>query len=455
MFGYTVSDLAALVGGTLSGEGSALVTSIVKDNRVAVPGCLFAALPGEKNDGHRFIGAAFDAGAVCALARFVPEGETRPVITVPDVQAALEIIGADFRRRLTIPVLGITGSVGKTTAKEMVASVLSQRWNVLKTPGNYNNQLGVPLTLSSIQPEHEFAVVELGVSHFGDMKPLAVMAKPDAMLFTIIGRAHLEFFGDREGVFREKTSVLQDMDDDAVVFCNGDDDLLRAMTCPQKKITFGLSEGCTVRAEEIEYLGSGGVNCVIASGERRIPASLSYGDVMLYAALEGAAVGLHYGLTDEEISAGIAAYKPEGARASVELANGFVIVNDCYNANPDSMAAGLRALQRADAYRRVAILGDMGELGETAERLHYETGVTAGECKVDLLITCGPLSKHMAAGAKEAGVREVLSFDTLADTLCALPDAIEPGDRVLVKASHSMQFEKIVAALHTLYRENA
>ena len=242
---------------------------------------------------------------------------------------------------------------------------------------------------------------------------------------------------------------------DSVVFCNGDDDYLRAMTCPQKKITFGLSEGCTVRAEEIEYLGTGGVNCVIVSGDRRIPVSLSYGDVMLYAALEGAAVGLHYGLTDAEIAAGIAAYRPEGARASVEQASGFTIVNDCYNANPDSMAAGLRALQRADALRRVAILGDMGELGPTAERLHFETGVTAGKCGVDLLITCGPLSKHMAAGAKEAGVKRVLSFDTLSETIAALPDAIGPGDRVLVKASHSMQFEKIVSALHTLYRENA
>ena len=450
MFGYTVSDLAALVGGTLSGAGDASVTSIVKDNRVAVPGCLFAALPGEKSDGHRFIGAAFDAGAVCALAQYVPAGETRPVITVPDVQAALETIAADFRAKLRIPVLSITGSVGKTTAKEMVASVLSQRWNVLKTPGNYNNQLGVPLTLSGIMPEHEFAVVELGVSHFGDMKPLARMAKPDAMLFTIIGRAHLEFFGDREGVFREKTSVLNETADDAVVFCNGDDDLLRGMTCRQKKITFGLSEGCDVRAESVEYPGAGGVRCVIVSGERRLPVALPYGDPMLYAALEGAAVGFHYGLTDAEILAGVAAYRPEGARARVELADGFVIVNDCYNANPDSMAAGLRTLMRTDAYRRVAILGDMGELGAEAEALHYETGVTAARCGVDLLITCGALSRHMAQGAHDAGLRHVLSFDTLADTLCALPDAIEPGDRVLVKASHSMQFEKIVAALHSL-----
>lgn len=451
MFGYTVNDVAALVGGELRGEGSAAISCLVKDNREAVPGCLFAALSGENSDGHRYIAAAFDAGAVCALARFVPEGEKRPVILVPDVQAALETIGAEFRARLAIPVLGITGSVGKTTAKEMTASVLSQRWNVLRTPGNYNNQLGVPLTLSLIRPEHEFAVVELGVSRFGDMKPLAKMVRPDAMLITIIGRAHLEAFGDREGVFLEKTSVLNAMDENAVVFLNGDDDLLRAMTCRQQIILFGLSEGCDVRAADVAYLQDGGTRCVIVSGERRIPVEIrSYGEHMLYAALEGAAVGLHFGLTDEEIIAGIEAYVPAGARSKVETANGFLIVNDCYNANPDSVAAGLRTLMRTSAFRRVAILGDMGELGAEAGRLHYETGETAAKCGVDLLITCGPLSKHIAEGALAAGVKNVLSFDTLADTLCALPDAIVPGDRVLVKASHSMRFEKIVAALHAL-----
>ncbi len=447
MFGYTVSDIAALVGGVLSGDGSAVVTEICKDNREAVPGCMFAAMPGENSDGHRYIPAAFEAGAACALARFVPEGEARPVIVVPDVQAALETLAADFRSRLKIPVLGVTGSVGKTTAKEMVSSVLSQRWKVLKTAGNYNNQLGVPITLSRIMPEDQFAVVELGVSHFGDMKPLAAMARPDAMLFTVIGRAHLEFFGDRSGVFREKTSVLNDMAPDAVVFCNGDDDYLRAMTCQQKKITFGLSEGCTVRAEEIEYLPSGGTRCTIVCGDRRLCAEIAYGEPLLYAALEGAAVGLYFGLTDEEILSGIAAYAPAGARASIEQGSGFTVVNDCYNANPDSMAAGLRSLQRAEAARRVAILGDMGELGEKEAQLHAETGAVAAQCGVDLLITCGTLAKHIAAGAKEAGLSSVCSFDTLADLLPALADLILPGDRVLVKASHSMHFENVVSAL--------
>lgn len=450
MFGYTVSDVAALVGGVLSGDGSAVVTEICKDNREAVPGCLFAALPGENSDGHRYIPAAFEAGASCALARFVPEGEGRPVIVVPDVQAALERLAADFRSRLNIPVLGVTGSVGKTTAKEMVTSVLSQRWKVLKTAGNYNNQLGVPITLSRIMPEHDFAVVELGVSHFGDMKPLAAMAKPDAMLFTVIGRAHLEFFGDRGGVFREKTSVLNDMADDAVVFCNGDDDYLRAMTCRQKKITFGLSEGCTVHAENVEYLPTGGTRCTIVCGDRRLSAEIAYGEPLLYAALEGAAVGLYYGLTDEEILAGIAAYAPAGARASMEQGSGFLIVNDCYNANPDSTAAGLRSMQHAEATRRVAILGDMGELGEDAEKLHAETGAVAAQCGVDLLLTCGELAEHIASGAKAAGLTEVHPYASLADLLPDLPGLIRPGDCVLVKASHSMQFEKIVDALKAI-----
>lgn len=452
LFGYTVSDVAAVVGGTLVGEGSAEVTCIVKDNREAESGCLFAALPGAARDGHEFIAAAFAAGASCALARYVPEGETRPVILVPDVQAAFQRLASDFRARITVPVLGITGSVGKTTAKEMVASVLSQRGPVLKTAGNYNNHLGVPLTLSRVMPEHRFAVVEMGVSFVGDMAPLAAMARPDAMLFTNIGRAHLEAFGDRAGVLREKGSVLDTMSPDAVAFVNGDDDLLRAMTCRQRKITFGLSEGCDVRAVNAEFLPDGGSRCEIVSGDRRLCVEIrAYGEHMLYAALEGAAVGMYYGLADEEIIAGIEAYAPTGDRSRLESADGFVIVNDCYNANPDSMAAALRTLMRTSAYRRVAILGDMGELGDDAEALHRETGAVAAACGIDLLITCGPLSRHMAEGAREAGLRDVRSYEKLSDVLCDLPDAIEPGDTVLVKASHYMQFEKIVAALKSLH----
>ena len=255
MTGYCVSDIAAITGGVLSGDGSAPVTGVVIDSRAVTPGALFAAIPGERVDGHDYIGKAFDLGAVCCLAQRVPAGETRPVICVPDTAAALEALARAYRARFAIPVLGVTGSVGKTTAKEMVASVLSQRWNTLKTEKNFNNQLGVPLTLFRLEPEHAAAVVEMGVSHFGDMAPLAAMVQPTAMLFTIIGHAHLEFLRDRRGVLQEKTSVLDTMPDDAVAFCNGDDDLLRAMTCRQRKVTFGLSAGCDVRAVDVRDLG--------------------------------------------------------------------------------------------------------------------------------------------------------------------------------------------------------
>ena len=437
MTGYCVSDIAAITGGVLSGDGAAPVTGAVIDSRAVTPGALFAAIPGERVDGHDYIGKAFDLGASCCLAQRVPAGETRPVICVPDTAAALETLARAYRARFAIPVLGVTGSVGKTTAKEMVASVLSQRWNTLKTEKNFNNQLGVPLTLFRLEPEHQAAVVEMGVSHVGDMAPLAAMVQPTAMLFTIIGHAHLEFLRDRRGVLQEKTSVLDTMPDDAVAFCNGDDDLLRAMTCRQRKVTFGLSDGCDVRAVDVRDLGDGGSTCTIVAGARRIPVRIrAYGQHMVYAALEGAAVGIEYGLTDDEIIRGIAAYQPVGSRANVVRTARYTVIDDCYNANPDSTAG------------RVAILGNMGELGPDAAALHRETGVCAAKAGVSLVITCGALAREIAAGAAEADPSvQTASFAALDELLAALPELVQPGDCVLVKASHSMAFERIVQAL--------
>ena len=448
---YCVSDIAKITGGTLHGRGDAPVTGVVIDSRAVTAGCLFAAIPGERVDGHDYIAKAFDAGAACCLAMRVPVGETRPVIVVPDTAAALETLAAAYRARFSIPVLGVTGSVGKTTAKEMVASVLSQRWNVLKTEKNFNNQLGVPLTLFRVEPEHDAAVVEMGVSHFGDMAPLAAMVQPTAMLFTIIGHAHLEHLKDRAGVCREKTSVLAAMPADAVAFCNGDDDLLRNLDCAQRKVTFGLSEGCTVRAVDYRELGTEGSECTIVCGARRLPVRIhAYGEHMVYAALEGAAVGLEFGLTDEEIIRGIAAYQPVGSRAGVVNTERLTIIDDCYNANPDSMAAALRSLHGLQGGRKVAVLGDMKELGENERALHREIGRQAAEEGVKLLLTCGPLAADIAAGARETGGVEIHAFETLDALLSQLPALVQTGDSVLVKASHSMQFEKIVDALKAL-----
>ena len=445
----TVSRAAAICGGRLTQYSDAPIGRAIIDSRQVQPGDMFVAYRGENVDGHRFIAKALEAGAACCLAEYLPEDVSGPVILADDVQAALEKICAEYRRGLSIPVIGITGSVGKTTAKEMISSVLEQRMNVLKTEGNLNNQIGVPMTVSRIEREHEAAVIEMGISGFGEMTALARIAQPTVAVFTVIGHAHLEFLHDLEGVFRAKTEMLALMPEDGTVIYNGDDAMLRKLSCPQKLVSYGLGEDCAVSAADIEQLPDGRIRCRISYNGRSIKAEIpAYGQHMVYAALEGAAVGIEYGLTDEEIIRGIAAYQPVGSRANVVRTARYTVIDDCYNANPDSTAAALRSMATLPAGRRVAILGNMGELGPDAAVLHRETGVCAAKAGVSLVITCGDLAREIAAGAAGADPNvQTASFAALDELLAALPELVQPGDCVLVKASHSMAFERIVQAL--------
>ena len=444
----TISRAAAVCGGRLCGEGDfgAERGSVVIDSRAVSAGDFFVAYKGERVDGHDYISAAFDRGAVCCLARRVPEGETRPVILVPDVQAALEQICAEYRRDLRLPVIGITGSVGKTSAKEMISAVLSQRLNVLKTDKNLNNQIGVPMTISRIRPEHQAAVVEMGISGFGEMSVLAKIARPDMAVFTLIGHAHLEFLHDLDGVLRAKTEMLDFMADDAPVLINGDDEKLRGLQCRQKKISFGLGENCDVRAENIRLGESGETFCDIVYGERRIPVEIrAYGRHMIYAALEGAAVGLLMGLSDGEIVKGVASFETVGRRAAVCDTGFITLIDDSYNANPDSVKCGIDSLMKMPG-RHVCILGDMLELGEGSGEMHFDVGRYAGEKGAELVLTSGPLSRETCRGAGERGRH----FATREELIAALPGLIQKGDRVLVKASLGSRFDQISEALKEL-----
>lgn len=440
MNGMTVGQLARVTGGVLcGGNPQTPVTGGVIDSREVRPGDVFAALPGEKSDGHDFIGAALDAGAACCLARRVPEGETRGVLAVPDVAAAFCSAAADYRSRFSMPLVGVTGSVGKTTAKEMIACVLARRFCTLKTKKNFNNELGVPLTLFRLKPEHGAAVVEMGISHFGEMTRLAEMARPTLAVYTVIGRAHLEFLGDRAGVLRAKTELLAEMPADGTVFVNGDDDLLAGLSCRQEKVSFGLSETCAVRAEHLAELGEDGTACDIVSGGRRIPVRLRYfGKHLVYAALAAAAVGLKLGLSDDEIAAGIADYAPVGRRTDVVRTPYLTLIDDCYNANPDSAAMSIASAAALHG-RLVCILGDMLELGGDAARLHRETGELARRSGA-LLLTVGELSRNMGG----------THFESRRALIDALPGLLHPGDCVLVKASRGMAFEEISEAVKSL-----
>ena len=448
MTGMTISRAAAVCGGRICGEGDlgAELGSVVIDSRAVSAGDFFVAYKGERVDGHDYISAAFDKGAVCCLAQRVPEGETRPLILVPDVQTALEQISAEYRRDLRLPVIGITGSVGKTSAKEMISAVLSQRLNVLKTDKNLNNQIGVPMTISRIRPEHQAAVVEMGISGFGEMSVLAQIARPDMAVFTLIGHAHLEFLHDLDGVLRAKTEMLDFMADDAPVLINGDDEKLRGLQCRQKKISFGLGENCDVRAENITLSPTGETLCDIVYGERRIPVEIrAYGRHMIYAALEGAAVGLLMGLSDEEIVKGIASFETVGRRAAVCDTGFITLIDDSYNANPDSVKCGIDSLMKMPG-RHVCILGDMLELGEGSGEMHFDVGRYAGERGAELVLTSGPLSYETCRGAGERGRH----FATREELIAALPGLIQKGDRVLVKASLGSRFDQISEALKEL-----
>jgi len=444
----TIHEAATICGGSLfPPETKDLrLGRVIIDSRLVEAGDLFVAYRGERADGHDYMKTALEKGAACCLAERLPEGVQGAVIIVEDVQRALEAICAAHRQRLSLPVIGITGSVGKTTAKEMTWSILNQSMNVLKTEGNLNNQIGVPMTLSRIGPEHQAAVVEMGISGFGEMTELARMARPTVALYTVIGHAHLEFLHDLEGVFKAKTEMLALLPEEGTVIVNGDDPWLRRITCRQRLLRCGLGEDNDIRAENVRLLPEGRTVCDIVYGRRRVHAHIpAYGRHMVYAALEGAAVGFTLGLGDKEIERGIAQYKVVGRRGAVTATGRLTLVDDCYNANPDSMRCAIESLKEMPG-RRVCILADMLEMGRGAEQMHYELGRYAVDSGCELVLCCGVLGREIARGAGSRGVY----FESREELAGALPGLIKVGDTVLVKASRGMHLEEISEMLKNL-----
>lgn len=444
-----IRDVVVATGGEYHGDLTALdreISFVTMDSRTADQGCLFLAIPGQRVDGHDFLSDVAGKNAACALCQ--RPTEEMPCVVVPSTTEAVKVLAAWYRRQFSIPVIGIVGSVGKTTAKEMVSHVLSQRFCVLKTEKNLNNELGVPLTLFRLREEHQVAIVEMGISDFGEMARLAQMAQPTMVLFTVIGHSHLETLRDLAGVFQAKTEVLAALPANGVVFANGDDPWLRRLDCSQKKIYFGTGDTCQVQVRMPEHLSLKGMDCEIAAENRCFAVHVSgFGLQMLTAAAEGAAVGLEFGLTEAEIAAGIAAYVTVGFRSQVEQVDDITIINDCYNANPDSTSMAITSLARLEGTRRkICILGDMLELGEDSPKLHRELGCFAAAKGIDLILTCGEQGREIALGFGTQGHW----YPDKAELQAALPSQIRPGDTILVKASRGMHFEELVESLRGL-----
>ena len=451
----TVTEIAAVVSGVWWNpcEQVPAISAVSTDSRNITPGCLFLPWVGEQFDGHNFIDAALDAGAAGCLCAKLPQ-DIRPdkfYIKVADTRLALRDMASAYRDKFDIPFVQITGSVGKTTTKEMIAAVLGAKLNVLKTPENFNNDIGTPLTLFGLSPEHQAAVIETGMNHFGEIEYLGAMVRPDIAVISNIGDAHIEYLGSRGGILKAKCEIFEHLKDDGIAILNGDDALLDTVTLPQRIIRCGQSEHCQVRISDILDHGVNGITCTVTSEKDvyhlNIPAP---GEHMAYAASIAVAVGEVLGLSKEEIIRGVAAYAPIGSRMHIlRLSDGRVLLDDCYNANPQSVSAALEILARTECERRVAVLGDMGELGDLTEQAHFNAGALAAMLGIDFVVAIGSKAVKIADGAAMGGA-EVLHFATREEAMPTLREQLQPHTTMLIKASHAMHFEEIVKELQMI-----
>lgn len=444
-----IGDVAAATGGKIvCGDGSFEISEIVTDSRKASANMLFVPIAGENSDGHDFIGGAFENGAdACITHRDIPPIDGKCIVRVADTRKALGDIARFYKEKYNLPTVAVTGSVGKTTTKDMLSAVLAMKYNTLKTQGNFNNDLGLPLTIFRLEKKHEMAVLEMGMSHMGEINYLASIAKPDVAVITNIGMSHIENLGSRENIWKSKMQVCDFFNENGLLIVNGDDEFLKRGSDKCRVISCGIeNKSCDLVAEDIENLGADGTRFKVNIDGRKHEIYVKIPGVHnVHNALCAIAVGRHYGISAEDIAEGIRGFVLTDMRMEVKNAGKITIINDCYNASPDSMRAALHVLRDVPSKRKIAVLGDVLEMGEFAEKALPDVGKEAGYA--DMLITVGTNSKFIASGAEEAGCKKVVSFETNESAIEFLNANTEAGDAILVKASRGMHFEEITDAL--------
>lgn len=444
--------IAEFCGGNLSGDGTALIQRVSKDTRTIRPGDLYLALRGENFDGNEFVADAFTRGAAAAIvdrdpgATAVPAG--KPIIRVEDSLVALQSLASAWRDRLTLRVVAITGSSGKTSTKEFTAAVLGRRLRVTRTEGNLNNHFGLPLTILEASQSDQAAVWEVGMSHPGEIAPLARIARPDAAILTNIGVAHIEFFGHRDGIANEKADLARAVHADGAIILPAEDDYaayLRETARDRRILSCGLRDG-DVRADSISLDASGASFTIHAFGETaaaRIPVT---GEHMVRNALLAVAAGLNFGLSLDECAGGLAAARLTGGRLQQKSIGGVRFLDDTYNANPDSVDAALKTLAAIPAAgRRIAVLGRMGELGGHAGAGYRRVGTVAAS-SVDALVAVGPETAPLCEAARAAGLSEIFTSADTQEAAAILGEIVREGDLVLVKGSRAARMENVLSA---------
>ena len=446
MASITLKQAAAWCGGTVEEKYENVeFLGANNDTRVLKPGQLFIVLQGAR-DGHDFISAAMEKGAAAVLcSRKVGD---YPAIYVEDPRIALGKIAHEECKRLGLQVAAVTGSVGKSTTKEMMASVLEQKFIVSKTPANHNNDIGMPMAILAMPEDTEVAVLEMGMNHFREIAYLSEIANPHVAVIINIGTMHMEYLGSQEGIRKAKMEIVEGMPKDGKLLINGDDAMLQALPeAPEQAVTyFGTGENAAVRAFDVLQMEEG-ICFRVEAGEERFDVRIGVeGDHFVPDAMAAVAVGLQFGLTGEQIAAGLAAFHNMAGRQEIYKAGEYTIIQDCYNAGPESMAAALNVLGRRQG-RKIAVLGDMLELGDRTQAEHYKVGRIAAE-KADMVFAYGPNASRILSGAITGGMPDgkAQAFTDRDVCAAALRRAARPEDTILFKGSRGMHMELILDA---------
>ncbi len=445
----SVTDILNATGGAIiSGSKDGVIRAITTDSRKAEKDTLFIPLIGERADGHDFILGAIEKGAISLTDRNI-NGTLGTLIKVCDTKKALGDIARYYKEKYNLPSVAITGSVGKTTTKDMISGVLSEKYNTHKTPNNFNNDIGVPLTIFGIEKEHTMAVIEMGMNHFGEIEYLQSIANTDIAVISNVGMSHIENLGSREGIFRAKMEIAKKFNENNTLIINGDNEFLDSISdTPYKVVRFGMDAHNDIYAKNVKNLGLMGIEFTVVCEDVEFSVSVTQPGVHnVYNALSAIAVGLHFGLTPDECARGIKNCKYTASRLEITEVRGSEIINDCYNSSPDSVRAALKVMGETKKSTKVAVLGDILEMGDFAPKAHYDLGCDVVENGIDILITAGENTKELARGAREKGMNNVISFDTTDELVKEINDLIKPDSCVLVKASHGMEFSKVIDAI--------
>jgi len=441
-----LSEIAKACNGTFNKEAE--INAVCIDTRKITPGCLFICIIGERFDAHNFAGEALEKGAAAVMVSSDVD-INGAFVKVDDTAKAMLDLAGYYRSRFDIPVIGLTGSVGKTTTKEFTYLVVNSKYNAIKTLGNLNNEIGLPQMLFQIDSSTEAAVIEMGMNHFGEIHRLSSAAKPTVGLITNIGVSHIENLGSREGILKAKLELLDGLKDGAPLILNGDNDLLSTVTSENHKVYFyGINCDADFKAEEIKENNYETTFVVSYFGNRKEIKIPTVGIHNVYNALAAFAAGYFLDIDADSAATALKQYEPAGMRQKCVIINGITSIEDCYNASPDSMRAAITTLAGMKCGKKIAVLSDMLELGSFSEKAHYSVGKFAAESKIDYLFCVGSDSEYIVEGAKAYGLENALLFDTKERLAEKLYETAQTGDAVVFKASRGMKLEDVISSIY-------